>query len=98
LEIVDENAHVLDGRLPIGDLTIVKIASTMDTLTVVPAELTNYEQYENSDCLNGAVLRIEDGYRYVETLPSHHAVLAVGDIGRRLELVGQVMNLNVQSI
>ncbi|MCS5716940.1 hypothetical protein N1027_02210 [Herbiconiux sp. CPCC 205763] len=98
LEIVDENAHALDARLPLGDLTIVKIASTMDTLTVTPAELTNYEQYVDSDCLNGAVLRIEDGYRYVESLPSHHAVLAVGDIVRRLELVGQVMNLDIQKI
>jgi hypothetical protein len=98
LEIVDPNAHALDARFPEGDLTIVKITSTMDTLTVTPAILENYEQYENSDCLNGAVLRVEDGYRYVENLPSHHAVLAVGDITRRLEVVGPALGLTMDRI
>ncbi|HEV7624126.1 MAG TPA: hypothetical protein VGO26_08325 [Amnibacterium sp.] len=98
LEIVDENAHALDARFPEGDLTIVKIDSTATELTVTPALLTNYEQYEDSDCLNGAVLRVEDGYRYVEALPSHHAVLAVGDVTRRLQLVGDVLGLHVTRI
>jgi hypothetical protein len=98
LEIVDENAHALDARFPEGDITIVKITSTMDALTVTPALLPEYEQYENSDCLNGAVLEVEDGYRYVEKLPSHHAVLAVGDIIRRLEVVSPVLGLAVEKI
>jgi len=98
LEIVDPNAHALDARFPEGDLTVVKITSTMDALTVTPALLENYEQYENSDCLNGAVLRVEDGYRYVENLPSHHAVLAVGDITRRLEVVSGVLGVGIQHI
>ena len=70
----------------------------MDTLTVTPADLTGYDQYENSDCLNGAVLRVADGYRYVEALPSHHAVLATGDLRRRLELVAPVLGLGIQHI
>lgn len=98
LEIVDPNAHALDARIAEGDTTIVKLTSTMDTLTVTPADLTGYHQYENSDCLNGAVLRVADGYRYVESLPSHHAVLATGDIRRRLELVSPVLGLSVQHI
>lgn len=98
LEIVDPNSNVIDARLPEGDMTIVKITSTMDTFTFTPAVLTNYEQYENSDCLNGAVLRVDDGYRYVEKLPSHHAVLAVGDISRRLDVVGDVLGLAMQKI
>lgn len=98
LEIVDENANVIDARLPEGDMTIVKITSTMDTLVVTPSVLTNYEQYENSDCLNGAVLRVDDGYRFAENLASHHAVLAVGDLGRRLELTGSVLGLGIEKI
>lgn len=98
LEIVDPNAHALDARMAEGDTTIVKLTSTMDTLTVTPADLTGYHQYENSDCLNGAVLRVPDGYRYVEALPSHHAVLATGDLRRRLELVGPVLGLGIQHI
>ncbi len=98
LAIVDPNSHAIDGRFPEGDLTIVKISSTMDSLVVTPAVLENYEQYANSDCLNGAILRVEDGYRYVENLPSHHAVLALGDIRRRLDVVGGVLGLQVQPI
>jgi hypothetical protein len=98
LEIVDPNAHVIDGRLPEGQMTIVKIASTMDRLVVTPAELTTYQQYANSDCLNGAVLRIEDGYRYAEGLPSHHAVIAVSDIVRRLEVVAPVLAVGIEKI
>ncbi len=98
LEIVDENANVIDARLPEGDMTIVKITSTMDTLVVTPSVLTNYEQYENSDCLNGAVLRVDDGYRFAENLASHHAVIAVGDLGRRLELTGSVLGLGIEKI
>jgi hypothetical protein len=95
---VDENAHAIDARIPVGDLTIVKIASTMDVLVTTPAVLENYEQYANSDCLNGAILRVEDGYRYVEGLPSHHAVLARGDLTRRLEVVTGVIGLDIQKI
>ncbi len=98
LEIVDPNAHALDARLAEGDTTIVKLTSTMDTLTVTPADLTGYHQFENSDCLNGAVLRVPDGYRYVEALPSHHAVLATGDLRRRLELVAPVLGLGIEHI
>ncbi|WP_426323220.1 hypothetical protein [Microbacterium sp. E-13] len=98
LEIVDPLAHMIDGRIPEGDLTVVKITSTMDSFVVTPAVLTNYEQYENSDCLNGAVLRVEDGYRFEEHLASHHAVLAVGDIQRRLDVIGPVLGLQMVRI
>lgn len=98
LEIVDPNSNVIDARLPGGDMTIVKITSSMDGFVLTPAVLTAYEQYQNSDCLNGAVLRVEDGYRFAENLASHHAVLACGDISRRLSVVGAVLGLEMQRI
>jgi len=98
LEIVDPNANVIDARFAEGATTIVKIASDMQTLTVAPAVLTGYHQYQNSDCLNGAVLRVEDGYRFVEKLPSHHAILATGDLVRRLEVMSSVLGLDVLTI
>jgi hypothetical protein len=98
LQIVNRNAHAIDARLSEGPITIVKIASDMRTLAVAPAVLSRYVQYENSDCLNGGVLRVEDGYRFVENLPSHHAVLATGDLRRRVELIASVMGLTVQRL
>lgn len=98
LEIVDPNSHAIDARFPEGQVTLVKIASTLDTITAVPANLLHYEQYADSDCLNGAILRVADGYKYVEALPSHHAIIGVGDLTRRLELTASVLGLDLQLI
>lgn len=98
LEIVDPNAHAIDARLPEGPTTLVKIASDMRTLVVTPAILTGYVQYEDSDCLNGGLLRVEDGHRFVESLPSHHTVLAAGDLARRLDVIASAVGLVTQRI
>jgi hypothetical protein len=98
LRIVDQNANAIDARFPEGPTTIAKITSDMRTLAVAPAVLTGYAQYENSDCRNGAVLRVEDGHRFVEGLPSHHAILATGELTRRIELLAAVLDLTVQRL
>jgi len=98
LEIVDENAHALDAELPEGPTMIAKLAGTIDTLVCSQATLTRFVQYTGSDCLNGAVVKVEDGYRFVERLPSHHAVLATGDLRRRLDVVAQVLGLAIERI
>ena len=98
LEIVDPNANAIDARFAEGATTIVKVASDMATLVVAQSVLTGYHQFKNSDCLNGAVLRVEDGYRFVENLPSHHAVLATGDLVRRLQVIASVFGLDVLTI
>lgn len=98
LAIVDENAHALDARIAEGAVTVVKIASDIDSMIVSPADLTGYVQYQDSDCLNGAVLRVNDGYRFVERLPSHHMILANGMLTRRLGVVASVLSLNLEQI
>ena len=94
-EIVDPRANVIDARFPLGDATIIKISSDMNSLVVTPAELSSYKQYENSDCLNGAILRVQDGYRFVESTPSHHVIIAVGDLTRRLQQVAPIWGLEL---
>lgn len=98
LEIVGEDSNAIDARFPEGPTTIVKIASDMRTLAVCPADLTKYEQYKNSDCLNGAVLRVADGHRFVELLPSHHVILATGDLRRRLDVATAALGMDVLAI
>jgi hypothetical protein len=53
LAIVDENAVAIDARVPLGDLTLSKLDSTLETLVVAEGELTGYAGYQSSDCLNG---------------------------------------------
>ena len=98
LGIVGEDAHAIDARIAEGATTIVKLTSTLDTLAVAPADLTMFAQYDNSDCLNGAVLRVADGYQFVERLPSHHMILVTGDITRRLDVITPVLDLDVERI
>jgi len=98
LEIVDENATAIDARLPVGELTLVKLGSRFDTLSVVEGELTRYVGFPDSDCLNGAVIRVPAGHGLMERLPSHHSILFTGHDRPGLGLIGQVFGLEVEQI
>jgi hypothetical protein len=98
LAIVDANATVIDARLPAGELTLVKLGPTFDTLSVVEGELTGYAGFPDSDCLNGAVIRVPDGHALMEGLPSHHSILFGGHDLPGLGLIGQVFGLEVERL
>ena len=98
LAITDPNAIALDARLPEGDMTLAKLHPTMDCMTVVEGALRNYVQYENSDCLNGAVLRVSDGRKLVNNISSHHYVLMTGHNGADIELIGKVFGFGIEAI
>jgi len=78
LAIVDDNATAIDARMPEGDMTLAKLHPTMETISVAEGALESYVQYEDSDCLNGAVLKIADGHRLLETIASHHYLVMTG--------------------
>jgi hypothetical protein len=98
LAIVDQNATAIDARLPVGDLTLVKLDSTLRTLVVAEGELTGYAGYPGSDCLNGALIRVPDGRALMERLPSHHSLLTVGHDRTGLELLGRVFGLQIDRL
>lgn len=78
LAIVDENAHAVDGRIAEGDVTLVKLVPPFDAISVVEAKLEFYAQFQNSDCLNGAVIHVSDGHRMLRELASHHYIITSG--------------------
>lgn len=98
LAIVDDNATAIDAQLPVGQLTLVKLGPTFDTLSVVEGELASYAAFPGSDCLNGAVIRVPDGHALMDQLPSHHSVLTTGHDLAGLDLIGHVFGLRVQLI
>ncbi|HVN53673.1 MAG TPA: hypothetical protein VMT46_05030 [Anaerolineaceae bacterium] len=98
LAIVDENAHALDARLREGDITLVKLMPPFDTLSVVEGKLEFYAQFENSDCRNGAVVRVPNGPRLMKELASHHYILTTGKNLPDLEYVAQVFGLDCLTI
>jgi hypothetical protein len=98
LAIVNDNAVAIDARLPTGDITLAKLMPTMDRLSMTEGQLAGYAQFPGSDCLNGGVIRVRDGRKFVQRLGSHHYLLLVGRHGTDLGFVGQVFGLTVEEM
>jgi hypothetical protein len=98
LAIVDENAAVIDARLPLGDITLAKLHPGLDKMTVAQGELTGYAHFPNSDCLNGGVIKVRDGHKLMSRIASHHYLLAVGHHLADLQFLGNVFQLGIEEI
>jgi hypothetical protein len=96
LAIVDDNATAIDARLPEGPITMAKLLPSFDTLAATAATLTGYVGWPGSDCVNGGLIRVRDGRRMMERLPSHHALVMVGDHTADLRMIGPVFGLAVE--
>jgi len=79
LEIVGEDAHVIDCEFPKGPVTLAKIYPDLKRFSVIEAEIVDYVQYPGSDCRNGALIRWKDGHRIMEHLCSHHSLIVAGN-------------------
>ncbi len=98
LAIVDQNAVAIDARLPVGDITLAKLLPTMDRLSMTEGQLVGYSQFPGSDCLNGGVLRVRDGRKFMQRLGSHHYLMLVGHHAVDLGFVGQVFGLKIEEM
>ena len=98
LAIVDENSIVIDARIPVGEITLVKLDASLKRLSVVEGMLKGYAQFSGSDCLNGAVIRVPDGHKLMSELASHHYILVVGHHLPSLRNVARVFDLELHLI
>ncbi len=98
LAIVDENASAVDARLPEGPITLVKLIPPFDRLSVIEGELPFYAQFPGSHCVNGAVIRIPDGRRFVDEVVSHHYIVTTGHNLNALEMVAKIFDLDCVTI
>jgi L-fucose isomerase-like protein len=98
LRIVDDNASAIDARLPVGEMTLAKFAPSFNEMTVAEGTLEDYVQYEDSDCLNGAVLRVPDGRRMLDRILSHHYLLMTGHWQDDIQMLGRVFNFDVAQL
>lgn len=96
LEIVDENALVVDCEMPVGKITLAKIHPDFKKLSVIRAEIEEYVQYPGSDCRNGALIRYEDGHKVMDALCSHHALIIVGDKVPELKQLAKIFDWEVE--
>jgi len=95
LAIVDQNASAIDARLPVGDITLAKVASNFRQFMAVEGYLEGYAQYPGSDCLNGAIVRVPDGRKLMEGLFSHHYVIMTGRCREEIGLLGKIFGLEM---
>ena len=98
LAIVDENAHVLDARMPTGKMTLAKMQPTVQDMTVAEGDLVKYAQFPGSDCRNGAVLKLQSGHRFVTEAPSCHHILTVGSNANDIEMIGKVFDFGIHRL
>jgi L-fucose isomerase-like protein len=94
LAIVDDNATAINARLPEGKITLVKLMPPFDRWSIVEGELPKYAQFEDSHCLNGAVIHVPNGNRLVNDLVSHHYIITTGHNLNELEMVSKVFALD----
>jgi len=98
LKMVDKNATVIDARIKTGKITLAKLQPFLNKISVVEGELTQYIQYENSDCLNGGVVRVQDGHKFVSQVSSHHYIIMEGHHRANFEILGKVFELEVETL
>ncbi len=93
LGMVNEDAVMVDARIAEGDITLVKLHSSFDRWFLSPAELEGYAQYPGSDCRNGGVIRLKDGYEFMNGVYSHHITVLPGRYVAYLKFVGELLGL-----
>jgi hypothetical protein len=98
LAIVDKNAHAHDARMPVGDITLAKLDTSMRKMMVIEGCLRGYVQYPGSDCRNGALVRVASGHRLMREMYSHHQLLLTGQRQQEIELLAPVFGLTLEGI
>ncbi len=78
LAIVDEQAVMVDCRLPQGDMVLAKIDPSFKRITVIPGEIEKYLQFPGTDARNASLLHYSEGEKVMDELPSHHQMIIVG--------------------
>lgn len=98
LAIVNEDATMVDARLPEGPVTLAKIYPGFEKLSIIPANLETYVQYEGSDCLNGALFRYRDGHKVMDALCSHHSLVISGDVKPELMQIAKIFDMQAMDL
>ncbi len=98
LGIVNDNAVMIDARMPEGPVTLAKIYPGFKKLSVIKAEIESYVQYPGSDCRNGALIRYNDGHKVMDALCSHHSLIISGDVKPQLLQLARVFGWDVTEL
>jgi L-fucose isomerase-like protein len=98
LEIVDDNAIALDAQYSSGDVTLITMHPSLDKILVYEGLLEGYAQYPGSDCRNGGIVRVQDGYKLIDKLYSHHSIIIKGNLLKDMNYVAKIFDLQLETV
>ena len=100
LEIVNDDAIVIDCEMAEGPITMAKLRPDMKKITIIGAEIEKYVQYPGSDCRNGALIPFTNGngHKVMESLSSHHAILIKDKQTYKLLQMAKVLGIEAEVI
>ena len=98
LEMVNDNATAIDARMPKGEVTITKLDPTLTKIMVVEGDIEDYVQYPGSDCRNGALIKVANGYKLMNAFYSHHNCLVSGHRLPEMENIAEIFDLRITGI
>ncbi|MGC9342694.1 MAG: hypothetical protein ACP5E3_08345 [Bacteroidales bacterium] len=98
LAMVDENATVIDATMPTGPITLVKFHPYLNKISLSEADLLDYIQYEDSDCLNGGIIKVKDGHNFVDKVISHHYIVMRGHQKAALKMIAEIFEYEIEEI
>lgn len=67
-------------------------------MSISQAELTGYIHYEDSDCLNGGIIRVRNGHNFVDKVASHHYVVVSGHHKPAFQLIAKIFDFEPEEI
>ena len=95
---VRSNATAINARLPLGPVTLSKLDPHLKRLQILPSVLESYAEYPGSDCRNGGIVRVRDGYALMDRLYSHHQIFTTGDRSVDLKIAAKAYGLETEVI
>ncbi|MEG0048878.1 MAG: hypothetical protein RR865_06915 [Clostridia bacterium] len=96
-DIVGENSVVVDAEVEKGAITLCKLHNSFESIFMENAELEEYVQYPGSDCRNGGLIRVPDGYKLMEKIYSHHTVVLTGKRNNQVKVVADIFGLTIDN-
>ena len=96
--LVGENSVAIDAEIQKGDIVLCKLNSTFDSVLLEKSILKDFVQYPGSDCRNGGLIRLSDGYKFMEKNYSHHVVVLSGAKAAQLKITAKIFNIKVDEV
>lgn len=93
-----EDSTAIDAEVGTGDITMCKLSLDFSKLQMIRADLEKYVQYPGSDCRNGGLIKVDDGYRLMEKIASHHVIVLTGKRSSQMKAVALVFDFNMDEV